>query len=101
MRGRVCIDFNGNEYFVHFEEVDHLDNNAMGQYIPEKRKILLLKNCDVSTIYHEAIHATIDMFKSIEESFDGMFYDRFNFGEEAFCHYSCDLAKQIIFGVNK
>ncbi len=91
----ITVEWNESEYDIKVEYVNELTRGAKGQYIPELKKILLLHNVDDSTIYHESIHATIDMFKSTDESFDAMFYDKINYGEEGFCHYVCEIAKKI------
>ena len=89
---RVKLEYNEAEYIIFIQEVEFLSKGAKGQYLPDEKKILLLDSCDDSTIYHESIHAIIDMFKSTEESFDECFYSELNYAEEAFCHYVCELA---------
>ncbi len=92
---RIEIEYNENMYPIYFDIVKSLPRGATGQYIPDEQKILIKEGCDLSTIYHESIHAVIDMFKSTDEKFDEMFYSKINYAEESFCHYVCEVSEKI------
>ncbi len=92
----VTVEWDEENYDISIEYVDSFKDGAKGQYVPELKKILLLHNVDDSTIYHESIHAVLDMFKRTEENFNALFYSEKTYGEEAFCHYVCEIARKII-----
>ncbi len=92
---RIELEWDEKAYSIFFDIVEILPRDTNGQYIPKEHKILLKKGYDDSTIYHESIHAVIDMFKSTHERFDDMFYAKFNCAEESFCHYVCELSENI------
>ncbi len=95
MKKGITVEWNEEEYIIGVQRVNDLPNEAKGQYLPELTKILLLDGVDDSTIYHEAIHAVLDMFKSSQENFNALFYSDVTFGEEAFCYYVCDVVEKI------
>jgi len=96
MEKEIIVEYDEKEYSIKLEVVKYLGELTYGRYIPEEKKIIIVENCHISTIYHESIHAAIDMFRSTNENFSEIFDIKCKYGEEAFCHYVCEIANGII-----
>lgn len=101
-------DDNTEEQIYHFYVglVTEGSIGARGQYHPARngnvdRPTIIIEINEPSVIAHEALHATIDFFRSLGMSFDLIFDEEDGTsGEEMFCHYHGHFVDLITDAIN-
>jgi hypothetical protein len=104
--GIIYYDIEGKRLYYSFEviKVALCNNpNALGEYVPAKNRdenkpcIKITPRATEFTVYHEALHACIDFFRTtMPDDFNEIFDDSCIYAEEAFVHYFkafCDATK--------